>query len=128
MQQVEIEVENANARRAGATNGTIVEGAFGQTSCASGGELAARLPANSLAQRADRHASDILDAPRPKPLSLMDGFVPLKTCSEYVEQDCAVAFPMFRPHAPSLVRAGCEVRSMSLSATYLSICLDSIRA
>ena len=44
-----------------------------------------------------------------KPLGLIAGFKPNKTCREYVEQDCAEALPAFRLHAQALVLYGCEV-------------------
>jgi serine/threonine protein kinase len=40
---------------------------------------------------------------------LLQGFIPSKTCREYVEQDCAEALPMFRQHCSALVVCGCEV-------------------
>ena len=52
---------------------------------------------------------DILEPPLCKPLDLKEDFTPLKTCREYVEQDCAEAFPVFRPHSRALVRSGIEV-------------------
>ena len=64
---------------------------------------------NGVKVRANRHASDILEVPGFKPLKLVAGFEPTKTCREYVEQDCAAALPTFKQHAPALVQAGCEV-------------------
>ena len=66
----------------------------------------------TVVQRKNRHESDILEAPRYKPLGLVSGFVPSKTCREYVEQDCAGALPSFRPHAAALVQAGREVKAI----------------
>ena len=57
-----------------------------------------------------RHQSDILEVVQYRPLGIMEGFVPSKTCREYVEQDCAVALPQFSPHMQALVTCGCEVR------------------
>ena len=68
----------------------------------------------TVVQRKNRHESDILEAPRYKPLGLVSGFVPSKTCREYVEQDCAWALPSFRPHAAALVQAGREVKAIVL--------------
>ena len=68
----------------------------------------------TVAQRKNRHESDILEAPKFKPLGLVSGFVPSKTCREYVEQDCAEALPTFRPHAAALIQAGREVNAALL--------------
>ena len=60
-------------------------------------------------RRAMRHWSDILDAPIYKPLGLRQGFKPIKTCSQYVEEDCATALSQFQQHAPMLVQEGSKV-------------------
>jgi hypothetical protein len=63
---------------------------------------------------------DILEVPQYKPLSLMEDFIPEKTCKEYVEQDCAEALPEFRPHSRALVRFGCEVSLCIMSVPVFS--------
>ncbi len=65
--------------------------------------------ATVVARRAQRHMLDILEVQQYKPLGLIDGFKPSKTCREYVEQECAEALPVFRPHAQALLHHGCEV-------------------
>jgi hypothetical protein len=59
--------------------------------------------------RPNRHAVDILEIPQYKPLRLIEGFVPSKTCREYVEQDCTEALPVFRQHSRNLIQCGSEV-------------------
>ncbi len=65
----------------------------------------------SSATRAYRHSLDILDVSQYKPLSLIDGFKPCKSCREYVEQDCTEALPAFQPFSKALVHFGSEVCS-----------------
>ena len=79
----------------------------------------------TVVQRKNRHESDILEAPKYKPLGLVSGFVPSKTCREYVEQDCAGALPSFRPHAAALVQAGREVKAiLSMSFQLVNLNVD----
>ena len=95
---VEYNVRRQQGSAAGST-GAIIAGAGGQSTAVVG----------TVLRRKDRHEADILEAPKYRPLGLVSGFVPRKTCREYIEQDCANALPSFRPHAAALVQASKEV-------------------
>ena len=66
----------------------------------------------------NRHKADSLEPPQYKPLGLKEDFTPLKTCREYVEQDCSEALPVFRPHSRALVRCGDMVSPPGPAAHY----------
>ncbi len=61
-----------------------------------------------------------------KPLDPLDGFEPIKTCAEYVLQDCVRALPDFTKFAETLVRESKLVASSILDAG-LSRNLDPTR-
>jgi hypothetical protein len=96
-----------NTELPASANGQGVQGARAVAGQAAAGSNNASTTV--VARRAKRHMLDSLEVQQYKPLGLMDGFKPSKTCSEYVEQDCAEALPAFRPHAQALLYHGCEV-------------------
>jgi hypothetical protein len=51
-----------------------------------------------------------------KPLDSLDDFTPVKTCAEYVLQDCVRALPDFSKFAETLVRESKLVASSILDA------------
>jgi hypothetical protein len=65
-----------------------------------------------------RHAVAILDIPQYRPLSMIEGFNPCKTCCEYVEQDCAEALPKFRQHSRALVHSARQVSWLCQSSVF----------
>ena len=82
--------------------------------------------ANCWAAQASRQQADILEAPVHKPLDSLADFRPLKSCSEYILQDCVEALPGFLQYAETLVRESRLVAS-SILDTGLDKGLDPSR-
>ncbi len=68
------------------------------------------------AAQSTRQQSDILEFPVYKPLDSLKNFKPIKTCAEYILQDCVLVLPGFLKFAETLVLESKRVASSILDA------------
>jgi len=61
--------------------------------------------------RSRRHGFNIAEQPRYRPLGLSPGFVPHKSCLDFVRDECADALATIRQHVPALIYAAQQVVS-----------------
>ena len=72
-------------------------------------EMMANLELTSTSAKPLRPGRHRFDVTPSEPLRLTADFVPLKSCREYVKEDCAQALRRIRPHVPALIRAAQKV-------------------